>query len=238
MNTQALLILICNTILLNGIAQSSTISVVSEKETFTLFLNAKQINETPGNVAIGPAEFGRNHLRLAFAQKGVPELSSQIEIPYDEYYHQLSYKVVPAPKGPYSLVLISDVKLGKANSSASTGNAKPGNQSMSAGDRTKKIKSTNEVDQEEETDKEEESVSSGSYNGNTGVTITANESGLNMQANTVDSKNSLNQNGSQLNVTINNPALTRQILRSNQAIIFLVERFRRLPMDSYAVAHR
>jgi hypothetical protein len=88
----------------------STISITSETTPFVLHINSTTVNPMANTVAIGPINIGKNHVQLSFTKKGMPELNAQIECPSDGYYHQLSYRVVIASKGPNSLALVSDYK--------------------------------------------------------------------------------------------------------------------------------
>jgi Domain of unknown function (DUF4476) len=90
-------------------SQGSTLSIVSENEPFVLFLNNVNVSPMSNTVAVvDGVKIGRNHVRLAFSRKGVPELNTHIELANDGKIHQLAYKVVKDAKGKYLLQFVGD----------------------------------------------------------------------------------------------------------------------------------
>ncbi len=90
-------------------SQGSTLSIVAENEPFVLFLNSTNVSPMPNTVAVVDGiKIGRNHVRLAFSRKGVPELNAQIELANDGKIHQLAYKVIKDAKGKYLLQFVGD----------------------------------------------------------------------------------------------------------------------------------
>lgn len=90
-------------------AQSSSLSIVSEQEPFILYLNSVNVSMMANTVAVVEGlKIGKNHVRLDFKGKGVPQLNAQIDLANDGKLHQLSYKVVKDSKGKYILQFIAD----------------------------------------------------------------------------------------------------------------------------------
>ncbi|GCC53460.1 hypothetical protein SanaruYs_37040 [Chryseotalea sanaruensis] len=164
-------------------SQGSTLSIVSENDPFVLFLNNINVSPMPNTVAVVDGmKIGRNHVRLAFSRKGVPELNTQIELANDDKVHQLAYKVIKDAKGKYILQFVGDNNMSIVGQD--TDDAQLENISGSRNTTTKESSSNNNKLSTKET------ASGTAQTSEIKVTVNQNAVSMNMNIPEMDSSNS------------------------------------------------
>jgi len=90
----------------------SGLIVSSGGENFILFLNSQKANDIAAAlVRADNLQIGKNRVRISFVKKGVPELTAEVILPNDGFDHELTYRIVKTPKGPYKFEKVGDLTL-------------------------------------------------------------------------------------------------------------------------------